>query len=137
MIGAFRKMSLEEKKANIGAYRSNIEKKHYSEDYLCITDEKNLEVGFNILYMLAEIRAWDIRKTNYTSHYTVLRQQQNAGISGTTGTQSKDPDVLAFKAIFDATHHTDKRIRLYSEFCRDHPDLIEDIDFVSPKYPKY
>ena len=137
MIGAFEKMSLDEKKATIGAYRSNIEKKHYSEDYLCITDEKNLKVGFNKLYMLAEIRAWEIRKTNYASHYTVIRQQQNAGISGTTGTQSQDPDVLAFKANFDATHHTDKRIRLYSEFCRDHPDLIEDIDFVSPKYPKY
>lgn len=137
MIGAFGKMSLEEKKANIGAYRSHIEKKHYSEDYLCITDEKNLVVGFNMLYMLAEIRAWEIRKTNYTSHYTVIRQQQNAGISGTTSTQSQDPDVLAFKAIFDVTHHTDKKIRLYSEFCRDHPDLIEDIDFVSPKYPNY
>jgi len=137
LIDIFNELKVEQKKTMLKVYRSNIEKRHYSDDYLCITDESNLEVGFNTLYMLAEIRAWEIRNKNYTSQYSVIRQQEQVGIIGTTGTHSGNPDVLAFKTAFESEKRTDQKIRTYCDFRMKHQDLLDELDFVSPKYEKY
>ncbi len=136
-INTFGKLTQEEKLDQAGMIRSDIEKKHFSEDYLCITDSSKPEVGFNTLYMLAEIRAWEIRNKNYTSQYSVICQQQQAGITGTTGTQSSNPEVLRFKTEFESKKHTDQKIKLYCDFRQNHPELIEEVDFVSSKYERY
>ncbi len=136
-IKTFQKLGPEEKLDQVGMIRSDVEKKHYSEDYLCIIDDRAPEVGFNMLYMLAEIRAWDIRRNNYSNQYSIIRQQQDAGVSVSIGTQSTNSEVLAFKSSFDAETHTDKRIKLYCEFRQNHPYLIDEIDFLSGKYTRY
>ena len=137
LISIFNGLNDQQKKAMIKVYRSNIEKKHYSDDYLCIKNDQQLEVGFNSLYMWAEIRAWEIRRKNYTSQYEVIRQQKVAGIKGSIGTKSSNPEVLAFKASFESTPNTGQRIKLYSEFRKDHPELIEELDFVPRRYNDY
>ena len=127
----------EEKRDQIGMIRSDIDKNHFSNDYLYIANDAIPQVGFNIVYMLAEKRAWEIRTKNYTSQYTVIRQQKAAGIIGSVGSRSVNPEVLTFKSNFEGTTQTDKRINLYCNFRRSHPELIGEVDFVSSKYSAY
>lgn len=136
-MGTFSKLSVDEQKDLISMIRSHIEMKNYSEDYLCIPDDKKLAVGFNKLFMLAEIRAWQISSNNYNSQYSLIMSQQAAGINGSSGTNSQNQDVLDFKASFDSTTHTNKRIELYSEFRQLHPDLVSELDFMPKKYGEY
>ncbi len=139
LMNNYNKMDSEMQKAHLKIYRNMASTQHFSDNYLCVVNDQTDKpsVAFNYLYMYAEIRAWDIQKTNYNSQYSVIRQQQEQGIDAVVGTNSVDPDVLAFKSQFDNAHQTDQRIRLYCEFRKLHPDLIGEVDFVSPKYESY
>jgi len=140
LISCFNKMTQEEQALNIPKYRSSMERDRYKDDYLMVADDKKTgkaTVKFNTLYMLAEIRAWQIRKKNYSSRYSVAREQRKAGISPVSGTQSTNPDVLSFKADFESTGVTDRKIKCYCDFRKLHPELAEELDFVPLKYGEY
>lgn len=140
IIKDFPNQSTEMQKILIDKYRSSMEYDRYKKDYLMVvTDKKTGEpvLGFNTLYMLAEIRAWEIKKKNLSSKYSIIREQQSAGIAATTGTQSINQKVLAFKDEFEKTGITDQKIRIYSEFRKENPDLVGEIDFISTKYSSY
>lgn len=121
-------------------YRDLVEKNHFSDNYLCvITDPKTgkADVAFNELFEQAEFRTWQIQKYNFSNSYTVVNQQQQQGINGSEGTKSTNPDVIAFENQFNGAHITDQRIRLYCDFRKQHPELVDELDFVSPKYASY
>lgn len=124
----------------IKKYRSAMERDRYRNDYLMVVDDAKTgkpTLAFNSLYMLAELRAWQISKMDYSSQLRLIREQERAGIAGSVGTKSDNPYIHAFKKEFDDTHNTDKRIKLYSTFRHDHPELAGEIDFVSHKYSDY
>lgn len=136
LIKNYNAASPELQKVLLKKYRKAVEHEHYSDDYLCVRDDKatgKAVLEFNKLVMLSEIRAWEIRKKNYQGQYSVICQQHQAGIVGLTGSASTNPDVISFKAAFEATRSTQERIRLYAEFMRDHADLADEIDFISHK----
>jgi len=136
----FETMPPELQEIHIEKYRSSMENDRYKNDYLMVVDDKKTGkpiLAFNTLYKLAEIRAWEISKKNFSSKYSVIRQQVNAGVSGVTGTQSTNHDVLEFKKRFESDGITDRKIREYCEFRKEHPELLEELDFVSPKYAHY
>lgn len=137
LINVFEGLDVESKMTILRVYQNNIESAHFSKDYLCITDEKKPEVGFNTLYWLAEIRGWEIKKKNYSSKSAVILNQKKAGVIGTAGTKSVNPDVLAFKTRFEEATHTGKKIKQYCDFRKTHPDLVAELDFVSSKYGYY
>ena len=133
----FETMPPELQEIHIEKYRSSMENDRYKNDYLMVVDDKKTGkpiLAFNTLYKLAEIRAWEISKKNFSSKYSVIRQQSEAGINGVTGTQSTNHDVLEFKKRFESDGITDRKIREYCEFRKEHPELLEELDFVSPKY---
>lgn len=126
--------------AKIIRYRKLMVSERFKDDYLMVIDDPDTgrpALESNTLYRLAEIRAWEISKKNYRNECTVIRQQEQHGMTAITGTQSQSPDVLRFKEEFDKTRDTSKRIRLYCDFRQQHSELAEEIDFVSPKYPDY
>lgn len=140
LMESFENMPPELKEIHIVKYRSSMENDLYVNDYLMVVDDKKTgkpTLAFNTLYMLAEIRAWEISKKNFSSQYSVIRQQSEAGINGVTGTQSTNADVLEFKKRFESDGITDRKIREYCEFRKEHPELVEELDFVSPKYAYY
>lgn len=140
LIREFSSQSPDVQTLHIQKYRTSMERDRYKNDYLMVVDDRHTgkpTVAFNTLYMYAEIRAWQISKKNFRSEYSVIKEQEKNGITGTTGTMSTNPDVLAFKKTFEGTKVTDKRIKEYCEFRLQHPELIEEIDFVSTKYGDY
>ena len=140
LINCYGRMTREEQNLNLPKYRSSMERDRYRDDYLMVVDDRksgNPSVKFNTLYMLAEIRAWQIRKKNYSSQYSVAREQRQAGIMPVSGTKSTNPDVLSFKADFEGTGITDRKIKVYCDFRNMHPDLVGELDFVPRKYGEY
>lgn len=140
LINCYERMTREEQNLNLPKYRGSMERDRYRDDYLMVVDDRKSgkpSVKFNTLYMLAEIRAWQIRKKNYSSRYSVAREQRKAGISPVSGTKSTNPDVLSFKADFESTGVTDRKIKCYCDFRRLHPELAEELDFVPHKYGEY
>lgn len=140
LIREFSSQSPEVQTLHIKKYRTSMERDRYKNDYLMVVDDRKTGkaiVAFNTLYMFAEIRAWEISKKNFRSEYSIIKEQEKSGITGTTGTMSTNPDVLTFKKTFEGTKVTDKRIKEYCEFRLQHPELIEEIDFVSTKYSDY
>ena len=140
LIDCYNRMSPEDQKLNLPKYRSSMERDRYKDDYLMVVDDRKSDkpaVKFNTLYMLAEIRAWQIRKKNYSSQYSVAREQKQAGITPVSGTKSTNPDVLSFKAEFEGTGITDKKIKTYCNFRNSYPNLVEELDFVPHKYGEY
>lgn len=140
LINCYGRMTREEQNLNLPKYRSSMERDRYRDDYLMVVDDRksgNPSVKFNTLYMLAEIRAWQIRKKNYSSKYSVAREQRQAGIMPVSGTKSTNPDVLSFKADFEGTGITDRKIKAYCDFRNMHPDLVGELDFVPRKYGEY
>ena len=138
LINGFNSMTPELKALNIPKYRSSMERDRYKNDYLMVIDKAGQpEVAFNTLYMFAEMRAWELSKKKFVNTYTVIKEQQKAGITGVTGTQSQDPDVLEFKKQFEATNITNIKIQTYCYFRQQHPELVDKLDFVSPKYSGY
>ena len=140
LINCYGRMTREEQNLNLPKYRSSMERDRYRDDYLMVVDDRksgNPSVKFNTLYMLAEIRAWQIRKKNYSSQYSVAREQRQAGIMPVSGTKSTNPDVLSFEADFEGTGITDRKIKVYCDFRNMHPDLVGELDFVPNKYAGY
>ena len=140
LINCYERMTREEQNLNLPKYRGSMERDRYRDDYLMVVDDRksgNPSVKFNTLYMLAEIRAWQIRKKNYSSQYSVAREQRQAGIMPVSGTKSTNPDVLSFKADFEGTGITDRKIKVYCDFRNMHPDLVGELDFVPHKYGGY
>ena len=140
LINCYGRMTREEQNLNLPKYRGSMERDRYRDDYLMVVDDRksgNPSVKFNTLYMLAEIRAWQIRKKNYSSKYSVAREQRQAGIMPVSGTKSTNPDVLSFKADFEGTGITDRKIKVYCDFRNMHPDLVGELDFVPHKYGGY
>lgn len=124
----------------IPKYRASMKEDMYKNDYVMVVEDKTTgkpKLAFNTLYMLAERRAWEISKKNYSSQYSVICQQSQAGITGISGTQSCNPDVLCLKKSFDSTNITDRKIKLYCDFRKQHPELVGEVDFVSSKYATY
>lgn len=140
LINCYERMTREEQNLNLPKYRGSMERDRYRDDYLMVVDDRKSgkpSVKFNTLYMLAEIRAWQIRKKNYSSQYSVAREQRQAGIMPVSGTKSTNPDVLSFKADFEGTGITDRKIKAYCDFRNMHPDLVGELDFVPNKYAGY
>lgn len=140
LINCYERMTREEQNLNLPKYRGSMERDRYRDDYLMVVDDRKSgkpSVKFNTLYMLAEIRAWQIRKKNYSSQYSVAREQRQAGIMPVSGTKSTNPDVLSFKADFEGTGITDRKIKSYCDFRNMHPDLVGELDFVPNKYAGY
>jgi len=140
LIDDFKSKSKELQEIQLKKYRTSMEVDKYKNDYLIVVEDKKTgkaTVQFNTLCMLAEMRAWEISKKNLSSQYSIIREQRNAGITAFTGTQSENPDVLAFKKEFEETRITNQRIRIYCDFRKAHPELIEEVDFISPKYARY
>ena len=140
LINCYERMTREEQNLNLPKYRGSMERDRYRDDYLMVVDDRKSgkpSVKFNTLYMLAEIRAWQIRKKNYSSQYSVAREQRQAGIMPVSGTKSTNPDVLSFKADFEGTGITDRKIKAYCDFRNMHPDLVGELDFVPHKYGGY
>ena len=140
LINCYERMTREEQNLNLPKYRGSMERDRYRDDYLMVVDDRKSgkpSVKFNTLYMLAEIRAWQIRKKNYSSQYSVAREQRQAGIMPVSGTKSTNPDVLSFKADFEGTGITDRKIKVYCDFRNMHPDLVGELDFVPRKYGEY
>ena len=140
LIQTFLSMPLASQRAHIPVYRSSIEKDRYKNNYLMVIDDtKSGEptVKFNTLYMLAEIRAWQISTMNLKNMYSIITEQEKSGIIGTIGTTSVNPDVLKFKTNFEATRDTTQRIKLYCDFRYRRPDLVPELDFVPKKYDEY
>ena len=118
LISCFNKMTPKEQALNIPKYRSSMDRDRYKDDYLMVADDKKTgkpSVKFNTLYMLAEIRAWQIRKKNYSSRYSVVREQRKAGITSMSGTKSTNPEVLSFKADFESSGVTDRKMLGFQE----------------------
>ena len=118
LINCYERMTREEQNLNLPKYRGSMERDRYRDDYLMVVDDRKSgkpSVKFNTLYMLAEIRAWQIRKKNYSSQYSVAREQRQAGIMPVSGTKSTNPDVLSFKADFEGTGITDRKIKVYCD----------------------
>lgn len=140
LIDDFMSKTPEHQALVIKKYRTSMERDRYKDDYLMVVEDRKTgkpTVAFNTLYMLAEIRAWEISKKNFKSEYSVICEQANAGITGVSGTQSTNADVLAFKTAFEKTKVTDQRIKEYCTFRQQHPELINEVDFVSSKYASY
>ena len=124
----------------VKVYRKSAERDHFQDNYIAVIDDKTTgkpKVVLNMLVLLSELRAWDIRKNGYRNVYVVIDQQRQAGIAGNIGTKSTNPDVLAFKADFESTRDTIKRITSYCTFRQQHPELTDELDFVSAKYADY
>lgn len=140
LIKDFNSFTPQQKERYIPIYRSSIEKEHYKNNYLMVVEDRKTNkptVAFNTLYMLAELRAWEISRNNLKNVYSVIREQSKSGITGTTGTKSENPDVIAFKERFEGTKVTDNRIKEYCEFRKIHPELVNELDFVSAMYISY
>ena len=140
LIEAFNSMDSDIQDRHIPIYRSYMERDRYKNNYLMVVDDRKTGkpvVTFNSLYMLAELRAWEISTKNLKNEYSVIREQAKAGIIGMTGTQSSNPDVLSFKTAFEGTRITEQKIKEYCIFRKQHPELIGELDFVSPKYSSY
>ena len=124
----------------VKVYRKSAERDHFQDNYIAVIDDTTTgkpKVVLNMLVLLSELRAWDIRKNGYRNVYVVIDQQRQAGIAGNIGTKSTNPDVLAFKADFESTRDTTKRITAYCNFRQQHAELADEIDFVSAKYADY
>ncbi len=124
----------------VKVYRKSAERDHFQDNYIAVIDDKATgkpKVVLNMLVLLSELRAWDIRKNGYRNIYVVIDQQRKAGITGNIGTKSTNPDVLAFKCDFESTRDTTKRITAYCNFRQQHADLTDELDFVSAKYASY
>lgn len=124
----------------VKVYRKSAERDHFQDNYIAVIDDKTTgkpKLVLNMLVLLSELRAWDIRKNGYRNVYVVIDQQRLAGIAGNVGTKSTNPDVLAFKADFESTRDTTKRITSYCNFRQQHVDLTDELDFVSAKYADY
>lgn len=140
LITAFHSADPDTQEASIPVYRSSMKNDCYKNNYLMVIDDPTTEkptVAFNTLYMLAEIRAWQISTMNLKNMYSIISEQDKVGIIGTIGTTSENPDVWAFKAKFEATRDTTQRLKLYCDFRQLHPDLVSEIDFISGKYADY
>lgn len=136
----FNNSTPEAQEALLKVYRRSAEIDHFSNNYLCVVDDMATgkpKLMFNDLVMLSEIRAWDIRKDGYRNLYVVIDQQKQSGMEGKIGTNSSNPDVLAFKADFESSHDTTKRIAAYAEFRQKHEELAGELDFLSSKYAEY
>ena len=140
LIDSFKTMGKSTQELHIKKYRSSMLHERYKDDYLMVVDDRKTKqpiLAFNTLYMLAEIRAWEISKKNFASEYSIMREQGKVGIIATSGTMSTNSEVLSFKERFEGTRISDKRIKEYCLFRKQHPELITEVDFVSPKYADY
>lgn len=140
LIEDFQNKSPELQNLYIKKFRSSMKSDSYSDDYLMVVDDKKTgkpTVICNTLYKYAEIRAWEISKTIYKDKNSVIKEQAKAGILGTSGTLSTNSDVLAFKSAFEGTRNSEQKIKEYCNFRLQHPDLIDELDFVSSKYGDY
>lgn len=140
LIDSFNASSEKVQAELVKVYRKSAERDHFQDNYVAVIDDKATgkpKLVLNMLVLLSELRAWDIRKNGYRNVYVVIDQQRQAGITGNVGTKSTNPDVLAFKADFESTHDTTKRITAYCNFRQQHPELTDELDFVSVKYADY
>lgn len=140
LIDSFNTSSEKVQAELVKVYRKSAERDHFQDNYIAVIDDRTTgkpKVVLNMLVLLSELRAWDIRKNGYRNVYVVIDQQRLAGIAGNIGTKSTNPDVLSFKALFESTHDTTKRITSYCNFRQQHPDLADELDFVSAKYADY
>lgn len=140
LIDSFNASSEKVQAELVKVYRKSAERDHFQDNYIAVIDDKTTgkpRVVLNMLVLLSEPRAWDIRKHGYKNMYVVIDQQRQAGMAGNIGTKSTNPDVLAFKADFESTRDTTKRITSYCTFRQQHPELADEIDFVLDKYADY
>lgn len=140
LIQTFNKADTNQQEALLKKYRRDMANNRYKDDYVLVVDDRRTgkaAVKQNTLYMLSEIRAWEIAKDNYKNIYSVIREQAMAGISTSEGTASTNNDALAFKSDFESTGNTGGRIKKYCDFRQQHPDLADELDFVPKKYAEY
>lgn len=140
LIQSYNAMTPDAQKGTIPKYRASIEKDRYKDDYLTVVDDKNtgcVKVEFNQLVMLAEIRSWEIRKNNFTGSYSILCQQSEAGLVGTIGTATKDPEVIKFLEQYNKLTTSIEKIKSLCDFLKDHPELIDELDFIPQSYKDY
>ena len=115
LIDSFNASSEKVQTELVKVYRKSAERDHFQDNYIAVIDDKTTgkpKVVLNMLVLLSELRAWDIRKNGYRNVYVVIDQQRQAGIAGNIGTKS-------------------------SSFRQQHADLTDELDFLSAKYADY
>ena len=101
-----------------------------ADDYVVVIDDKvsgARVVGFNELAMYNEIRAWDIRNSQYLDDCQVM-----TFVDDTTKTIADDPVVRAFLQNYGGTF--EQCIKKYCDTIDAHPDCKEKLEYL-PQIP--
>lgn len=139
--GVYDASSQRQKELLLGQYESAHAQDGFTRNYLTvITDQYGQKhLHKNVMVQIAETRAWEIQRTQYSSEIRILASLQACGIN-TSAVVTPNDEITKFANAFAQDRNFERRMALYCQYRDRYPEhgaMIEATTYIPVEYHLY